>query len=113
MSKFYGAVGYSVTEEKLDDPSHPGVYVDHVYTKNYVGEVLRMSRRWQGNQDSINDNLTINNQISILADPYAYHHFHEIKFIEWMDTKWKVTSVEVKYPRLILDIGGVYTEEED
>jgi len=29
-----------------------------------------------------------------------------------MDSLWKVTAVDVQYPRLILSIGGVYNGEQ-
>jgi hypothetical protein len=32
--------------------------------------------------------------------------------VEYMGTKWKVSNVEVKYPRLILSLGGVYNENK-
>ena len=31
-----------------------------------------------------------------------------IKYVEFMDSLWKVTSVDMQYPRLVLSIGGVY-----
>jgi hypothetical protein len=66
-----------------------------------------MSSQWQAGEN-LNDNMNINNRISILADPFAYQNFHTIKYINWMGAKWKVGSVEVQSPRLILAIGGVY-----
>lgn len=106
--RYYGKVGYVTTVE-----TRPGVWTnDNVVERPYYGEVLRHSRRWQG-ADQLNDNLTISNQISILADPYAYEHFADIKYIYWNNVKWKVPSVEVNYPRLILDIGEVYSENDE
>ena len=75
--------------------------------RKYYGDLLRNSRRLQGSQQ-VNDDITISNQISILADPYAVQHFHAIRYAELFGTKWKVSSVEVQYPRLILELGGVY-----
>ena len=105
MSKYYGKVGYAITKE-----TKPGVWKNLVVERMYYGDILRNTSRWQGSSN-VNDNLVISNQISILADPFAYHNFHAIKYIEWLGSKWKVSSVEVQYPRLILNIGGVYPEE--
>lgn len=102
MNKFYGAIGYAVTKE-----ISPGVYEDSIVTHNYYGEIVRNSRQYQ-TSENLNDNLNISNEISIIADPFAYENFYAIKFIEFMGVKWKVTNIEVKYPRLILNIGGVY-----
>jgi hypothetical protein len=52
--------------------------------------------------------LAINNQISIVADPFANQNFHSMKYVEFMGTRWKITNVDVQYPRLILTMGGVY-----
>jgi hypothetical protein len=106
MAKFYGAIGYGETSEKS-----PGVWVEETITeRSYTGDVLKNSRRWQAGE-SLNDNLTINNQISIVADPFAYQNFCTMKYIKWMGTLWKITQVDVQRPRLILTIGGVYNGE--
>ena len=105
MAKFYGKVGYSTTVE-----STPGVWVQTVIERNCFGDIIRTSRRLQSSEN-LNDNITISNDISIIADPFAQQHFHEIKYVEYMGAKWKVSSVEVKYPRLILSVGGLYNGE--
>lgn len=103
MAKWYGTVGYIETKETT-----PGVWKPEVTERKYFGDVLRNSSRWTASTDSTNDDLNINNQISIVADPFAYRNFHMIKYVEFMGAKWKVTSVDVQRPRLILTIGGVY-----
>jgi len=102
MAKFYGIIGYSVTEE-----TSPGVWTESITERNYYGDVIRNTRRWQPGE-GLNDNLTINNIISIVADPFAYQHFHAIRYIKWMGASWKIDNIEVQRPRLILTIGGVY-----
>lgn len=104
MAKFYGAIGYAVTEKTA-----PGVWEEVISEYNYSGDVIRNTGRWQPGT-TLNDNLTINNLISIVADPFAYEHFSAIRYIKWMGASWKVTNVEVLRPRLILTIGGVYNE---
>lgn len=106
--RYYGKVGYCTTVEV-----RPGVWDNnHIVERFYYGDVLRNTRRYQ-TADKVNDDLEISNQISILADPYAYDHFSEIKYIVWMGVKWKVPTVEVEYPRLKLTVGGVYTENDE
>lgn len=106
MAKFYGEVGYIDTVE-----SAPGVWTPSVIKKLYSGDILKDTSRWRATEN-VNDDLVIQNRISILADPYAYQHFHNIRFVKWMGTSWKVTSVAVERPRLILTIGGVYNGDE-
>lgn len=103
MGKFYGKIGFVKTEEKAS-----GVYEEVATEKNCYGEVQRNIMRWQGVTDHVNDNVSLDVQISILGDPYTFKNFSYIRFIEWMGTPWKVNSVEPQFPRLILSIGGVY-----
>ena len=105
MAKFFGAIGFADTIEV-----NPGVYIDRITERNYYGELIRNTNRWTTSSESVNDNLNINNQVSIISDPYAVNNFHSMKYIEFMGSKWKITSAEVSYPRLILTIGGLYTD---
>lgn len=101
--KFYGKIGFMETVETT-----PGVYEEQITERNYYGDVMRVSRRYSGSSEKVNDDLDINNEISIVADAYAYQNFHALRYVEWMGAKWKVSSVTVERPRLILSVGGVY-----
>lgn len=102
MAKFYGPVGYAEPIE-----TSPGIWEDQITERLYSGDLHRNASRNQ-TADKLNDDLQIANEISILADPYAYQNFHLMKYVEFMGAKWKITNVNVQYPRLILTIGGVY-----
>ena len=102
MAKFYGNIGFAETVE-----TEPGVWVEEMTVRPYYGELVRNTRRLE-NSGGVNDNVNISNDISIIADPYANHNFHSIRYIEFMGVKWKVSNIEVRYPRLILTIGGVH-----
>lgn len=104
MSKFYGVIGFAETVE-----TSPGIHTEQITERFYRGDVTRLARRFQSGE-SINDNIQANNVVSIVADPYANSHFTSIIFITWMGVKWKVDNIEVQYPRLILNLGGVYNE---
>jgi len=104
MAKFYGIIGYGETVEE-----RPGVNVVKETRRPYFGDVTRNTRRYESSNQA-NDNLNISNTISIVADPFAYENFHSMRYVEFMGAKWKVTSVEVQYPRLILTVGGVYND---
>lgn len=107
MAKFYGEVGYMTTGETA-----PGVWGEVITERPYYGDILKNTKRWQGSE-GLNDDITTSNTISILADPFAYENFFDIRYVRWMGAAWKVTSVEVQRPRLILSIGGVYNEPQD
>ena len=106
MVKFYGAIGYAQTVE-----TEPGIWEEVITEHNYYGELNRNSRNLQ-TSGNVNDNVNISNEISILADPYANEHIYSMRYVEFMGAKWKVNSVEVKYPRLILSVGGLYTDAQ-
>lgn len=102
MAKFYGKIGYGKTVE-----SKPGVHKEEITAREYYGDVIRNTRRLQ-TSDNLNDNISVANEISIIADPYANENFHSMRYVEFMGAKWKITNIEVQYPRLILTLGGVY-----
>ena len=102
MAKFYGKIGYANTVE-----TKPGVYEEQIVERSYYGDLIRNSRRVQS-ADQVNDDINISNEISIVADPYATNNFHTMRYAVFMGTKWKISNVEVSYPRLILTLGGVY-----
>lgn len=104
MAKFFGKVGYIQTVE-----SEPGYWEEQTIERDYYGDITRNISRYQ-QDNKINDNITINNILSIVADPYANENFQHMRYVKWMDTKWKITNIEVQYPRLILTLGGVYNE---
>ena len=73
----------------------------------YCGDLIRNTRRLDSS-GMVNDNINIANEISIISDPYANANFHAMRYVEFMGTKWKISNVEVQYPRLILTLGGLY-----
>ena len=102
MAKFYGVIGYA---EQIE--SAPGVWKEHIIERRYYGDLTRNTRNLQS-ADQLNDNINVANEISIVADPYACQHFHSMRYVKFMGAKWKISRVEVMYPRLLLTVGGVY-----
>ena len=107
MARFCGIVGYAETTE-----TKPGVWTDTFTERTYRGDVTRNTRRLDSGE-SLNDDISVSNTISIVADAYAYQNFFAIRYVNWMGANWKVTNVEVQRPRLILSLGGVYNGNED
>lgn len=102
MNKWYGKVGYGVAEETL-----PGVYVEKIIERSYYGDVTRNVKNEESGE-SLNSNINITNNISIVADAFACQNFHLMKYATFMGARWVVKSVETAHPRLLLTIGGVY-----
>lgn len=102
MAKFYGVVGYGEQVEQS-----PGVYVDQIVEHTYYGDITKDMRKLQSGEH-LNDDISVSNAISIVADAYANEHFFAIRYVVWAGTPWKVSDVEVLSPRLLLRLGGVY-----
>lgn len=102
MAKFFGKVGYAHTVDQGN-----GVHKEVVTEREYYGDVLNPARRLT-DSDKVNSDVEARNMISVLADDYATENIFAIRFVWWGGTRWKVTYVENKRPRLILTLGGVY-----
>lgn len=111
MAKFYGNIAFSITKE---DPERPGVWLEEIVQKKYVGDVIRNTRRLSESQDTTNSQVQISNQISIVArDGFIFENFQNILYVEWYGAKWSVSSIDIAYPRLNLSLGGPYAEQKD
>lgn len=105
MAKFYGPIGYAVTVE-----TRPGVWEEQITERPYYGDLIRNTRRLQSSE-TLNDDISVANEISIVADPFANENFYLMRYVGFMGAKWKISNVDVQYPRLILTIGGVYNDD--
>lgn len=106
MAKFCGKVGFVIKTSEQDD----GIWVTKVKERNYRGDVTRNHYRWQV-AEKLNDDFELSNTISIVADAFSYDHLAFIRYVKWMGSYWKVNSIEVQRPRIILTLGGVYNGE--
>lgn len=102
MARFCGKIGYAESVE-----TSLGVWEDKITERVYIGDATRITRMLQSS-DKLNDDINVANQFSIVSDAYANLNFHLMKYVEFQGAKWKITNVEVSYPRLILTTGGLY-----
>lgn len=103
--KYYGQIGFELTEE-----TSPGIWNPTISERNYYGDVLQNIRRWETGV-SINDNIKIQNRISVIADPFLHSNLGNVKYIVFAGNKWKISSFDVQYPRVIFTIGEIYNEQ--
>ena len=102
MAKFYGQIGFVktvMTDVEIWDTVE--------YARIYPGDLIRSQRRWS-NGESVNENLDVSNEISIVLDDFMQKNLGSIKWAEVMGSKWKVNSIIMEYPRIRLTLGGVY-----
>lgn len=102
MARFYGIIGYGEAVEVA-----PGVWQDTIVEYPYYGDIVRNARTLR-DDDKMNNDISVGNSISVVADAYANEHFHAIRYVKWAGTLWIVTDIEVQSPRLTLRLGGVY-----
>lgn len=107
MNKFFGEIGYSITEEV-----RPSVWVPRIVKQNYFGDVVKDTRR-RDSAEYFNDKLRLSVRISVVADERLVQNAANIKYVEYLNEKWNVTEVELAHPRLILTLGDVYTGNDD
>lgn len=106
MAKYYGTIGYAETVE-----TEPGIWEEKFVERNYFGDLIRNTRALQ-NSNEVNDSINVANQISVIADPYANDHFCNMRYATIHGAKWKITNVDVQFPRLVLTVGGLYNDGE-
>lgn len=100
--KYSGCIGY------YSSSTENGIVTHSISERRYCGDIVRNYTKWNENE-KINDDLNISNQISIVADPYAIANIGNMKYITWLGSKWKIEGIEIRYPRLIINVGGVYS----
>ena len=102
MAKYCGKIGILSQKEVT-----PGVWKSQITEKMVYGDIVRDNQN-NINREQVNDSIKINNQISIIGDPSIYADFSSLIYITYAGAKWKITTIEVKYPRLLLSMGEVY-----
>ena len=102
MAKFVGYIGYATPKE-----TSPGVWTDEITEKKYIGDMMWNNRRYVPGE-SVNDDVTLNQAASVLADEYANQNMMYIRYVRWNGMYWKVSSVELEPPRMKVYIGSVY-----
>lgn len=102
MAKFSGKIGFVIDEEVS-----PGVFMPKTYEKNYYGDIVRHGRRWD-TPNEVSDNLTLSDEISIVADSYLRENLGAIRYVVRFGVKWSVNYIEPNYPRIRLTLGGTY-----
>ena len=104
MARFYGSIGFSMTYE-----TRPGVFEETYIERPYKGDVIRNNRQWSSSE-YLNDNISINNDISVIADSFINHNFGIMRYVRWKGQAFEITSatVDTERHRILLSIGGVF-----
>ena len=102
MAKFFGDIGFATQVQ-----TSLGIWEDKIIEKQYYGDIFREARRFSGS-DEILGSINLSNQISVVADGYITDNVQNLRYVRWLGGLWKVSYVELKFPRLVLEMTGVY-----
>lgn len=98
-----GVIGYG-EQRKI----RPGVHDDVIIEKRFRGDVVRVPSSGPDEGQKVNDNLRVGVTLSVVAGAYHSTHVHAMRYISWQGQLWKVSNVDVAFPRLIIRLGGLY-----
>ena len=102
MSRFSGKLGFVMTRE-----TEEGVWLEDRVEIPVKGTIRSLYVR-NDNNSSVNSNLRLTNEVSILLDSKIQTHLEALKYVIWKGSKWEVQSIGVNYPRLTIHLGGLY-----
>lgn len=107
MPKFSGIVGYEIQTETA-----PDIWQSEIVERKYRGDVVQTAWHSQAAASSLNDNPSLNCQIEIVADAFAWMHYGSIKYVVYENSKWKVSSIQIRRPKLILNFGSLWNDQD-
>lgn len=102
MSRFSGKLGFVMTRE-----TEEGVWLEDVVEIPVKGTIRSLWVR-NDNNASVNTDLRLTNEISVLTDTKIKTRLETLKYVVWKGSKWEVQSIGVNYPRLTINLGGLY-----
>lgn len=106
MARYSGNIGFDFGQKERED--EPGVFVPDIQERKYYGEYYRISKRNQQSNETVNGSYTIQNEISVISDPFLNNNLNFLKYIVFLGVRYWVSNIQVSPPRLILDLGEVY-----
>lgn len=105
MPKCSGVIGYALAGE-----TQPGVWTEGITEKKYFGDIVKDNRRIV-DQGEVNGSINISNNISIISNRFMLENMAYMRYLVFNNSKWKISSVEIKPPRIIITLGGIYNEQ--
>lgn len=107
-----------MTREKVDvgfqhfrETAH-SVYRDDQVVRSYPAFVNRVMVRPVVQDDSSVEDVQLSNQVSFLTDWYSTKYIDYIRFVRWRGNRFRVRTVTWQWPRIVLEIGAPYPNDE-
>ena len=104
MAKFSGMIGFVKNAETYEGS---GVWIEETIERPYRGDVINDVMRWK-DSTLVNESLNISNKFSIVADAFAMQNIGNMRYVDYLGTKWKIMTVEINRPRIVIYLGGLY-----
>ena len=107
-----------MTREKVDvgfqhfRETTKSVYRDDQVIRSYQAFVNRVMVRPVVQDDSSVEDVQLSNQVSFLTDWYSTKYIDNIRFVRWRGNRFRVRSVAWQWPRIVLEIGAPYPNDE-
>lgn len=104
MAKYSGLIGFKEDQKVVD-----GIVSSGYKEVKLKGDVLSNVRTFQESQKKY-DNISIGNSLSLVASEYAFNNCSRMRYAVYAGQKWKIESIEVKRPRIIVKLGDIWNE---
>lgn len=105
MAKYCGKIGYVVEEEVA-----PGVWDKVTKERTYYGDIINIKRDTNSSNNTDIDTLVLNSRLSIISDPFAKQNVNALRYATINGVKWKINSIDFSYPRMFIELGGIYND---
>lgn len=103
MARFSGRIGFAEEKETA-----PGVVQKVITERMYFGDIVR-NRYSPQPTDTVNGTISIQNQISIVADPFTFENYFSMQYVVWKGFAWTISAIDIEgYPRMLITLGGAY-----
>lgn len=110
--KWFGKIGFYITEEVVKNGIGTGVFKARITEVPYRGDLIKDYRTQDNSSTGANENIHINNTVSIISDRFLDEHLMDIKYLTFKGYKFKVRAFTQVYPRLELQFGGLYNNDQ-
>lgn len=107
-----------MTREKVDvgfghvRETAKAVFREDQDVRTYPAFVNRVMVRPVTQDDSSVEDVQLSNQVSFLTDWYSTKYIDNIRFVRWRGKRFRVRSVTWQWPRIVLEIGAPYPNDE-
>lgn len=106
MAKFRGTIGFVIDDVEVS----PGIYKTEIIERTYTGDIYRDSKRMTDSSSTTNQSVSLSISFNFLTDNFAIDYLYAMSYLIFRGKKWSISTLELKYPRMEITLGGLYNE---